>query len=117
MNRNRKTNGNIVNLKARRELKRKQRINKIKSAVFTGIAMINMFLMCSMLLSALFIDYTEAEKSFMFVFLGVAIVCLFIADPKEFISFFKDIVFNNNIDDYIYEEDDYDDEDDDWYED
>ena len=116
MNRNRKTNSNIVNLKARRELKRKQRINKIKSAVFTGIAMINMFLMCSMLLSALFIDYTEAEKSFMFVFIGVAIVCLFIADPKEFIGFFKDMVFNNNIDDYIYD-DEYDDEEDDWYED
>lgn len=113
MNRNRKANNNIISLKARRELKRKQRINKIKSAIFTGIAMINMFLMCSMLLSALFIDYTEAEKSFMFVFLGVAIVCLFIADPKEFIGFFKDIVFNNDINDYIYEDDDYDD----WYED
>lgn len=116
MNRNRKINSNIINLKARRELERKQRINKIRSAIFTGIAMINMMLIMAMMLSAIFINYTDAEKNFMFVFLGVAVVCLFIADPKEFIGFFKDMIFNNDIDDYLYDED-YDDDDEEYDED
>ena len=76
-------------LVARREQLKKEHRKQIRSNILIGIAGINMFLMMTMMISAIFIDYTNTEKRWMIVMIAVAGICLMLEDPKATINFIK----------------------------
>ena len=65
-----------------------------------------MFLMMTMMISAIFIDYTNTEKRWMIVMITVAGICLILEDPKATINFVKSTLIPGNIYNYLYEEED-----------
>ena len=91
---------------ARREQLRKEHRKQIRSNILIGIAGINMFLMMTMMISAIFIDYTNTEKRWMIVMITVAGICLILEDPKATINFIKNSFIPGNIYNYLCEEED-----------
>jgi len=93
-----KTKSRIVSINNKKENK------SIGSKIAEVLACICMAIPTVMIVMALFIDYTEAEKNFMLVLMFSSIVFIFISDPKEFIEM---IIMTTRTDDDAFYDDEY----------